>query len=104
MTHPDFDHKPSRVPFDKYPVVGYRLEQGDVRVERFFVFEMDLTRDDLGPRTFPPEVSEAQARARLAELGLSEDEIAARFAWCKKWMATRILQPGQDPVMPFPPL
>jgi hypothetical protein len=104
MTHPDFDQKPSKNPFDKYPVIGYRLEQGEIKEDRFFVFEMDLTRDDLGPRTFPTEVSEARARARLAELGLSEEEIEARFAWCRKWMATRILKPGQEPVMPSPPL
>ena len=104
MSHPDFDEKPSRNPFDKYPVIGYRREQGGVKEERFFVIEMDLTRDNLGPRTFPSEVSETQARSRLTELGLSKQEIEARLVWCRKWMATRILKPGQEPVMPFPPL
>ena len=103
MTHPDFDQQPSKHPFDKYPVIGYRLERVVGRTASSSS-KWILTRDDLGPRTFPTEVSEARARARLAELGLSDEGIEARFAWCKKWMATRILKPGQEPVMPLPPL
>ena len=104
MPHQDLDTKRSKNPFDRYPVVGYAIEQGTSRDERFFVVEFDLTKDDLGPRTAPREMSEAHARARLAALGLSDAEIEARVSWAKRWMATRILPPGQDPVLGLPPL
>jgi hypothetical protein len=104
MTHPDLDTKPSRMPFDRYPVVAYCLQEGTKREERFFVIEVDLPRDDLGPMTPPVAVSEAEARTRLASLGLSDAEIEERLAWAKRWMATRILKPGGKPVMWLPPL
>jgi hypothetical protein len=54
--------------------------------------------------TPPVSVSEPEARTRLALLGLSDEEIEARVAWAKRWMATRILKPGGKPVMWLPPL
>jgi hypothetical protein len=104
MKHPDLDTKPSKNPFDRYPVVAYRLQQGTSSEERFFVVEFDLTRDNLGPMTPPVQMSEDQARTRLAALGLSEEEIEARLSWAKRWMATRILKPGDEPVTWLPPL
>ena len=92
------------MPFDRYPVVGYCLQQGPNREERFFVIEFDLPNDDLGPMTPPVQMSEDRARARLAELGLSDEEIEARLSWAKRWMATRILKPGDESVMWLPPL
>jgi hypothetical protein len=96
--------RPSRHPFDRFPVVGYRIEQGERNEERFYVSEMDLPNDDLGPMKPPPPRSEIEARTRLAELGLTEPEIDARIAWAKKWMATVIRQPGAEPVVWLPPL
>ena len=100
----EWDNKPPRLPFDRFPVMGYRLQQGEQVVEWFFVSEMDLVNDKLGPLTLPLPRSEADARARLAELSLTEIEIEERIAWAKKWMATRILAPGSEPVMWLPPL
>src|ERR1700694_789419 len=96
--HPDFDSKPSKNPFDRYPVIAYRNESGSEAQEHFFVFEIDLPNDDLGPRSRPRSVTEGHARVRLAELGLTEPEIDARIAWARKWMATRIVSPGTKPV------
>jgi hypothetical protein len=104
MTYPDLDTKPSRLPFDRFPVVAYCLQQGTNREERFFVVEFDLPKDDLGPMTPPVHMSEDRARTRLAELGLSNEEIEARITWAKRWMATRILKPGDAPVTWLPPL
>jgi hypothetical protein len=104
MTHPDLDTKPPRCPFDRFPVIAYRLEQGSLSEERFFVAEFDLTKDDLGPMTPPAPVTEGAARARLAALGLSGPEIESRLSWAKRWMATRILKPGANPVGWLPPL
>ena len=93
--------RPSRHPFDRFPVLGVRVEQGQQAEERFYVSEMDLPNDDLGPITPPPPRPEAEARARLAELGLTGPEIDARMAWAKKWMATVIREPGAEPVTLF---
>jgi len=94
-------HEPSRHPFDRFPVRGVRVEQGRQREEQFYVSEMDLPNDALGPLTPPPARTEAGARVRLAELGLSEPEIDARMAWAKKWMATVIREPGAEPITVF---
>ena len=104
MSHPDLDTKRSKCPFDRFPVIGYRLEQGTLSEERFFVAEFDLTRDDLGAMRPPSPVPEDRARARLAVLGLSEPEIESRISWAKRWMATRILKPGAKPVGWLPPI
>jgi hypothetical protein len=104
MTHPDLDTRPSRLPFDRFPVVAYCLQQGTNREVRFFVVEFDLPKDDLGPMVPPVHMSEDRARTRLAELGLSNEEIEARIAWARRWMATRILKPGDAPVTWPPPL
>ena len=101
--HPDFDSKPARNPFNRYPVVAYRVEQGSAVAECFFVFEFDLANDDLGPLKPPGPVSETDARARLADLGLSTAETEARVAWAREWMATRFLQAGADGVSWLPP-
>jgi hypothetical protein len=95
--HPDLDTKPSKNPFDRFPVVAARVEAGPEVAEYFFVVEIDLPNDDIGPRTPPPRRSEAEARARLAELGLADEEIGARIAWARKWMATTIVAAGQKP-------
>jgi hypothetical protein len=102
--HPDFDSKPSRNPFDRFPVVAYRVEQGAATTDLFFVFEVDLPNDILGPLAPPAPVSEAQARGRLAELGLTETAIDERIAWARAWMATRVLEPGKGSVSWLPPL
>jgi hypothetical protein len=104
MTHPDLDTEPSNCPFDRYPVVAWRVEQGEHSVERFLVLEIDLPNDNLGPMKAPAPVSEVQARARLGALGLSAAEIEARLVWARRWMATRVLKPGAEPVMWLPPL
>ena len=95
--HPDLDTKPSRNRFDRYPVAAYRLESGAEAHDFFFVLEIDLVNDNLGPRTPPRQVSEEQARLRLAELGLSLEEIDARIGHARKWMATLIVPPGTKP-------
>jgi hypothetical protein len=104
MADPDLDTKPSKNPFHRYPVVAYRIEQGTYSEERFIVVEVDLTKDDLGPLTPPREMSEAEAHARLVALGLSTKDIEARLGWARQWMATRVLNPGDQPVMWLPPL
>ena len=58
----------------------------------FSVLEFDLTKDDLGPMRLPAAVTEAEARARLVTLGLSEAEIDARLSWAKLWTTTRIFR------------
>jgi hypothetical protein len=93
--------RPSRHPFNRFPVLGVRVEQGLHIEERFYVFEMDLPNDDLGPMKPPPLRSEADARVRLAELGLAGPEIDARMAWAKTWMATVIRDPGAEPLTLF---
>jgi hypothetical protein len=95
--HPDLDTKPPKNPFARFPVVAARLEAGPEVAEYFFVVEMDLPNDDLGPRTPPPKRSEAEARTRLAELGLNDEEINARIEWARKWMATTIVRSGEKP-------
>jgi len=102
--HPDFDTRPSKNPFDRFPVVAYRLESGTNVEERFLVLEIDLPKDDLGPVTRPKHVSEPQARIRLTELGLTEAEVEARIVWARRWMATQIVKPGNESVMWLPPL
>ena len=92
---------PSRHPFDRFPVLAVHVEQGPHVEERFYVSEMDLPNDVLGPLTPPPPRSEGAARGRLAELGLSEPEIDARIAWAKRWMATIIREPGAEPLTVF---
>ena len=95
--HPDLDTKPSKNPFDRYPVVAARVKAGTEVSEYFFVAEIDLPNDDLGPLAPPPRRSESEARARLAELGLNNDEIEARIQWARKWMATITVPEGQQP-------
>jgi hypothetical protein len=95
--HPDLDLKPSKKRFDRFPVFAARVEAGPEVAEYFFVMEIDLPNDDLGPRTPPPRRSEAEARARLAELGLGEEDVDARIQWARKWMATTIVPAGQKP-------
>ena len=102
--HPDLDTKPSKNPFDRFPVIAYRVESGTHVEERFLVLEIDLPNDNLGPATGPKPVSESHARIRLAELGLIEAEVEARIAWARRWMATQIVKPGSDSVMWLPPL
>jgi hypothetical protein len=102
--HPDLDTEPSKNPFDRFPVIAYRVESGTCAEERFLVLEIDLPNDNLGPVTGPKFVTEPQARIRLAELGLTEAEVEARIAWARQWMATHIVKPGSDPVMWLPPL
>ena len=95
--HPDLDTRPSKNPFPRFPVIAARVEIGSEAAEYFFVVEMDLTNDDLGPRTPPPRRSEGEARTRLAELGLTAEEIDARIQWARKWMATTAVPAGQKP-------
>lgn len=95
--HPDLDTQRSKNPFNRFPVIAARVEAGSEVAEYFFVVEIDLVNDNLGPRTPPQPRSEAEARGRLAELGLSVEEIDARIQWARKWMATAIVAPGQKP-------
>ena len=95
--HPDLDTKPSKNPFARVPVVAARVEAGPEVADYFFVLEMNLPNDDLGPRTPPPRRSEAEARIRLAELGLNGEEIEDRIRWARKWMTTIIVPAGQKP-------
>lgn len=95
--HPDLDTKAPKNPFSRHAVIAARVESGSEITEHFFVVEMDLPNDDLGPRTPPPRRSETAARARLSELGLNADEIEARIQWARKWMATVIVAPGERP-------
>lgn len=104
MSHPDLDTKPSKCPFDRYPVAAYKVEQGTFSEERFYVLEIDLLNDNLGPMKPPVPLSEAEARARLAALGLSEAEVEERLAWARRWMATRILKSDSESVLWLPPL
>ena len=103
-SHPDLDTKRSRNPFDRFPVVAYRLESGTRIEERFLVLEIDLPNDNLGPIAPPAFVTEAQARLRLAELGLDHGEVDARIAWARQWMATHIKESDSNSVMWLPPL
>lgn len=102
--HPDFDTKPSKNPFDRFPVIAYRVESATCTEDRFLVLEIDLPNDNLGPLSAPNYVTEPQARVRLAELGLTEAEGEARIAWARRWMATHIVKSDGDPVMWLPPL
>ena len=102
--HPDLDTQPPSGPFDRFPVIAYRLESGTEAEEWFFVLEFDLPNDILGPLTAPKQMTEAQARVRLRELGLNETEVDARIEWAGRWMATHIVEPGNRPVMWLPPL
>lgn len=86
-----------RNPFTRYPVVLLRVESGDVVDERFWILEVDLPNDNLGPRALPESMSEADVRKRLRELGLDEHEADARIAWARQWATTRTLPAGQDP-------
>jgi hypothetical protein len=52
----------SRHPFDRFPVLAVRIEQGQHVEERFYVSEVDLPNDELGPLTPPPPRSEGEAR------------------------------------------
>ena len=104
VAHPDLDTKPSKIPFDRYWVLAYRVECGADVEEWFFVFEIDLVNDNLGPRGMPPQRTESDARVRLTELGLNDDEIDARIAWARRWMATRILKSKDHGVSWLPPL
>jgi len=100
----EWDNKPPKQRFDRFPVVGYRLQQGDRIEEWFYVVEMDLVNDKLGPLSLPVPRNEVDARARLEELGLAVAEIEARIAWARQWMATRILPADGEPVLWLPPL
>jgi hypothetical protein len=100
----EWDNKPPKQPFDRFPVVGYRVQQRERTDEWFFVVEMDLVNDQLGPPGLPPARNEVDARARLAELGLAAPDIESRIAWARQWMATRILPPDGEPVLWLPPL
>jgi hypothetical protein len=102
--HPDFDSRPSKNPFDRFPVLAHRTECGNDVEEWFLMFEFDLVNDNLGPRTVPPRRTEADARFRLAELGLEASEVDARIAWARRWMATRIMKSKDRPVLWLPPL
>ena len=104
MTHPDLDLSPPKRPFDRHWVLGYRIECGAEAEEWFFVFEVDLVNDNLGPRRMPPQRSESDARVRLTELGLNDTEIEARITWARRWMATRILKSKDHSVTWLPPL
>jgi len=90
-------------PLNRYPVGAFRIESGSLSDERFFVWEIDLSKDDLGPRALPAWVSETQARSRLAELGLTPREIDDRIAAARQWMQTRVLPAGEDPTKWHPP-
>jgi hypothetical protein len=93
MGRTDRETKPSAIPFDRHLVMAERLEMGPVTEDRFYVVEFDLTKDDIGPMTKPIPVTEVEveARARLAQLGLSESEIEGRLTWAKSWMTTRTI-------------
>jgi hypothetical protein len=104
MPHPDLDLSPPKLPFDRYWVLGYRIECGTEAEEWFFVFEVDLVNDNLGPRGMPPQRTESDVRVRLTELGLNEPEIEARIAWARRWMATRIVKSKDSSVLWLPPL
>jgi hypothetical protein len=103
VSHPDLDTEPSKCPFDRYPVTAYKVEQGTFSEERFYVLEIDLPNDNLGPMKMPTPMSEADARVRLAVLGLLEAEIEQRINWAKHWMATVVSTPGKS-VLWLPPL
>jgi hypothetical protein len=102
--HPDLDTKPSKNPFDRFPVIAYRVESATYTEERFLVLEIDLPNDNLGPLTRPRPIAESEARSRLMELGLAQAEVDARISWARRWMATHIVRPGGDRVMWLPPL
>ncbi len=102
--HPDLDTKRARNPFDRFPVLAYRVESDTHSEERFFVLEIDLPNDNLGPVAAPKPVTEAQARIRLGELGLTEADVEARIPWARRWMATHIKRSDKDSVMWLPPL
>lgn len=102
--HADLDTRPSKNPFDSFPVVAYRVQSGTLIEDRFFVLEMDLPNDNLGPMAAPNPVTEPQARIRLAELGLTEAESEARINWARRWMATYIVKSNSDPALWLPPL
>jgi hypothetical protein len=102
--HEDLDTKPSKNPFDRFPVVAYRVETNTHTEERFFVLEVDLPTDNLGPLAAPKPVTEAQARIRLGELGLTRADVEARIAWARRWMATHIKSSDNSSVMWLPPL
>lgn|SRR5262245_18565761 len=95
--HPDLDTRGSKNPFDKFPVLACRVERGTDATDYFIVIEIDLPKDDLGPRTRPEPRTEAEARARLAELGLSEPDTEVRIQWARNWMTTSIVAPGAEP-------
>jgi hypothetical protein len=97
VNHPDLDTRPAKNPFDRFPVVAARVESGAEVAEYFFVVEIDLPNDSLGPMAPPPRRTEQEARVRLSELGLSDGEIAARIDWARKWMATTIVRAGERP-------
>ena len=102
--HPDFDSRPSKNPFDRFPVLAHRLECGEEVEEWFLVFEFDLVNDNLGPRAVPPRRTETDARVRLTELGLDDSEVDARIGWARRWMATRIMKSKEQSVLWLPPL
>ena len=104
MAHPDLDLSPPKLPFDRYWVLGYRIECGADVEEWFFVFEVDLVNDNLGPREIPPQRTESEARIRLTELGLNHAEIEDRITWARRWMATRIRKSTDHSVLWLPPL
>ena len=93
---PEFPIKPARPPFDRHLVFAYRIESGEACEERFCIWEIDLPNDDLGPRQLPEYVPEAQTRARLTQLGLTDSEIEERLAWARKGATTLVLPPGSD--------
>jgi hypothetical protein len=97
LPHSDLDLRPPKIPFDRFWVVAARLESGHEVAEYFFVVEVDLPNDKLGPVGPPPRRTEQEARDRLAELGLGSVEVTARIEWARKWMATTIVPPGQKP-------
>lgn len=100
--HPDLDTRPSKNPFDRFPVLACRVEVGTDAAEYFFVLEIDLPNDNLGPRTRPVRRTEAEARARLAELGLTQAEVDARIQWARQWMTTTSVPAGSKPwFLPF---
>jgi hypothetical protein len=84
-------------PFDRYLVFLLRVESGDVVDERFWVWEIDLPNDNIGPRTFPQPMPEAALRERLRECGLDRHDIDARIAFARQWATTWTLPVGQDP-------
>ena len=83
--------RPSTLPFVRHLVMAYRLEMGQIHEDRFYVFEHELTIDDLRSVTMPPPLSEEEVRDRLTALGLSEADIDARLTWAKLWMTTRTI-------------